>query len=190
VFVSVCALAGWWILTTAFAVDPHTALNGAHGRYNGLINQLILVLLFIVVASTAASRSDVEKFLTLLVSALVPVSIYAVLQSLAIDVFTWPNPRPASTIGHPVPLAAMLSLRALRSRAFPYRRRGSGSADGAVTLVSYVRRVNSEPRPMGGHRAASVTSWRAPLDSRDRAEANMDSGAAAGVILCICRRSL
>src|SRR4249920_2709405 len=118
VFVSVCALAGWWILTTAFAVDPHTALNGAHGRYNGLINQLILLLLFIVVASTTASRRDVENFLTLLVLALVPVSIYAVFQSLGIDVFSWPNPRPASTIGHPVPFAAMLSLVAPFALAF------------------------------------------------------------------------
>ena len=39
VFVSVCALAGWWLLTTAFAVDLHTALDGAHGRYNGLIKR-------------------------------------------------------------------------------------------------------------------------------------------------------
>ena len=118
VFLSVCALTGWWMLTTVFAVDPHTALNGAHGRYNGLLNQLIFLLLFIVVASTAASRRDVETFLTLLVLALVPVSLYAVLQSLGLDVFSWPNPRPAATIGHPVPLAAMLSLVAPFALAF------------------------------------------------------------------------
>jgi len=110
VLVSLALLAGCWILTTAFAVDPHTALNGAHGRYNGLVNQLIFALLFGVVATTAASRRDVEGFLTLLVWALVPVSIYAALQSVGLDMLTWPNPRPASTIGHPVPLAAMLSL--------------------------------------------------------------------------------
>jgi O-antigen ligase/tetratricopeptide (TPR) repeat protein len=118
VFVSVCALTGWWIFTTAFAVDPPTALNGAHGRYNGLINQLILVLLFIVVASTAASRKDVEGFLKLLMLALVPVCIYAMFQSVGLDVFSWPNPRPGSTIGHPVPLAAMLSLVAPFALAF------------------------------------------------------------------------
>jgi len=110
VLIALGALAGWWILTTAFAVDLPTALNGAHGRYNGLVNQLLLVLLFIVVATTAASRSDVETFVALLVTAMVPVSIYAAFQSVGLDALTWPNPRPASTLGHPVPLAAMLSL--------------------------------------------------------------------------------
>ena len=34
VLISLGVLAACWILTTAFAVDVHTALNGAHGRYN------------------------------------------------------------------------------------------------------------------------------------------------------------
>jgi hypothetical protein len=46
---------------TAFARDPHTAFNGAHGGYNSSINQLILVVLFIVVVGRqlreAMSRS-------------------------------------------------------------------------------------------------------------------------------------
>jgi O-antigen ligase len=54
------------------------------------------MLLFIVVASTTASRRDVENLMC----------------------SGWPNPRPASTIGHPVPLAAMLSLVAPFSLAF------------------------------------------------------------------------
>src|SRR6266850_1312555 len=46
-----CALAGWWLLATCFAVDPSTAIQGMHGRYNGLLNHVILLLIFLVAAS-------------------------------------------------------------------------------------------------------------------------------------------
>src|SRR5215510_10679006 len=45
--------AGWLIVTTVFAVHQPTALHGAHGRYNGLWNQAIWLLLFLIVASSA-----------------------------------------------------------------------------------------------------------------------------------------
>ena len=110
VLAAACALAGWWFFSTFFAVDPSTAIQGMHGRYNGLLNHAILLLIFLMVASTASSRRDIETLLTLFVLALVPVSIYAVAQYSGADPLVWPNPRPGSTIGHPVPLAAILAL--------------------------------------------------------------------------------
>jgi O-antigen ligase/tetratricopeptide (TPR) repeat protein len=106
------ALAGWWLVTTGSAVDLATAVQGMHGRYNGLLNHAILLLLFLVVASTATSRGDIATLLRLFVFALVPVSIYAVAQAVGLDPLVWPNSRPGSTIGHPVPLAAVLALAA------------------------------------------------------------------------------
>jgi Flp pilus assembly protein TadD/O-antigen ligase len=112
ILAAVGVLAAWWTFTTYFAVDLPVALQGMHGRYNGLLNHLILVVLFLVVASRAASRQEIEGLLTLFVFALVPVALYAVVQNLGLDPITWPNPRPGSTIGHPVPLAAILALAA------------------------------------------------------------------------------
>jgi O-antigen ligase/Flp pilus assembly protein TadD len=110
ILAAVGVLAAWWTFTTLFAVDLPVAIQGMHGRYNGLLNHLIFVVLFLVVASRAASRQDVEGLLTLFVFALVPVAVYAVVQNLGLDPIVWPNPRPGSTIGHPVPLAAILAL--------------------------------------------------------------------------------
>jgi Flp pilus assembly protein TadD/O-antigen ligase len=110
ILAAVGVLVAWWTFTTFFAVDLPVAMQGMHGRYNGLLNHLILVVLFLVVASTAASQEEIEGLLTLFVLALVPVALYALVQNLGFDPIVWPNPRPGSTIGHPVPLAAILAL--------------------------------------------------------------------------------
>jgi Flp pilus assembly protein TadD len=112
ILAAVGVLAAWWTFTTFFAVDLPVALEGMHGRYNGLLSHLIFVVLFLVVASTTASRQEIEGLLAVFVFALVPVALYAVVQNLGFDPIAWPNPRPGSTIGHPVPLAAILSLAA------------------------------------------------------------------------------
>src|ERR1700730_16581674 len=36
VLIATVALGIWWVITTFLAVDRTTALNGAHGRFNGL----------------------------------------------------------------------------------------------------------------------------------------------------------
>jgi O-antigen ligase len=103
-------LVAWWIVITPFAVHPHTALHGMHGRYNGLLTQLTMVALFLAVASSLESERHVERFITFFAVALVPVALYALAQDLGFDPLIWPNPRPGSTIGHPVPLAAIIGL--------------------------------------------------------------------------------
>jgi O-antigen ligase/tetratricopeptide (TPR) repeat protein len=104
------ALAAWWIVTTVFAVDRATALHGMYGRYNGLLNHLVLVSICLVLASTPMSQRDVEGVARWFAVALIPVALYAVAQEAGLDPIVWPNARPGSTIGHPVPLAASLSL--------------------------------------------------------------------------------
>lgn len=104
------AFAVWLIATTWFAVDATTALEGMHGRYNGLLNDLILLLLFVSIASMLVSRAQVETLIAIQASALVPVALFAVVRALGFFAASWPEPRPASTIGNPVQLAAILVL--------------------------------------------------------------------------------
>jgi O-antigen ligase/Flp pilus assembly protein TadD len=110
VLVAACALLSWWVLTTTTAVDLFTALHGAHGRYNGLINEATLIIVFLIAASLPASTQDLDFRVALIVASAVPLAVFAVAQYLGLDPRVWPNPRPAATIGHPVPLAAILSL--------------------------------------------------------------------------------
>jgi O-antigen ligase len=103
-------LAAWWATTLPFAVHMPTALWGMPGRYNGFVNQLTFLLIFFAVATLGLGRRDIVRLLKVFVASLVPLAMYAIAQGFAVDWFTWPNPRPGSTIGHPVPLAAILAL--------------------------------------------------------------------------------
>jgi len=110
VLVPATLLISWWIVVTPLAVDMRTALHGMHGRYNGLINHATMMGLFFVVATSAMSRATIRRSMILCIAALVPVVVYALAQSIGADPLIWPNSRPGSTIGHPVPLAAILGL--------------------------------------------------------------------------------
>jgi O-antigen ligase len=103
-------LVAWWGITTVFAADASVAVHGMRGRYNGLINQSIFIGIFLALASVQAARREWRGLVAILVLALVPVAAYAIAQNVGLDRFVWPNPRPGSTIGHPVPLAALLGM--------------------------------------------------------------------------------
>jgi O-antigen ligase len=110
VLIPAVALGVWWVATLPFAIDRTTALFGMHGRYNGLLTQGSMLLLFLGIASSGLSRDAVRRLIASLVITTIPLATYAAAQSAGWDVFVWPNIRPGSTIGHPVPLAAILSL--------------------------------------------------------------------------------
>ncbi len=110
VLLSALGLAAWWLATLPFAADRHTTLYGMHGRYNGLFAHASMLMLFLAIASSGLSRDNIRRLTAWMVAALIPVAAYAAAQSAGWELFAWPNIRPGSTIGHPVPLAAILSM--------------------------------------------------------------------------------
>src|SRR6185295_15661704 len=95
------AFAAWLIVTTIFAVHQPTALHGAHGRYNGLWNQAICLFIFFIVATSHLDVAQIERLLRVMLAALVPVALYALVQFAGWDPIVWPVARSASTIGNP-----------------------------------------------------------------------------------------
>jgi hypothetical protein len=55
------ALCLWWILSTFFAFHKPTALHGAYGRYNGLWNHLLFLLLFFITASMPMEAKRLKR---------------------------------------------------------------------------------------------------------------------------------
>jgi O-antigen ligase len=128
----------WWILSTFFAFHKPTALHGAYGRYNGLWNHLLFLLLFFMMASMPMEAKRLERILRLFVLAMIPVSLYAIFQALKIDPVHWyAFDRPGSTIGQPVILAALANLAAPLALMFFFNQTGKikKSLWGAVFLV-------------------------------------------------------
>ncbi len=135
---SLVAYVGWTVAATWFAVDTSTALNGMPGRYNGLLNQLLLLSLFLAVATSGWTRAQVERVIALQVIALVPVAVYAIARALGYDATSWPEPRPVSTIGNPVQLAALLALATPFAIAFLVRARTRSRVGWAAVLALFV----------------------------------------------------
>ena len=109
-FYTIIALSVWWIFSTFFAVHKFTALNGIYGRYNGLWNHETYLLLFIIFSTMPMDLNRIKRMLKLFVLALVPVSVYTLVQFFNLDPMPWPIGRSASTIGNPVILGALLGL--------------------------------------------------------------------------------
>ena len=134
------ALCLWWILSTLFAFHKPTALHGAYGRYNGLWNHLLFLLLFFIIASMPMEAKRLERILKLFVLALIPVSLYAIFQALKLDPVHWyAFDRPGSTIGQPVILAALANLAAPFALMFFFNQKGKIKKIlwGAIALVFF-----------------------------------------------------
>jgi O-antigen ligase/predicted negative regulator of RcsB-dependent stress response len=110
VLFSVSTLLLWWVISTFFAIHLPTAIHGFHGRYNGLLNQGVFLLLFFIIALSGYPRERIETLLKIFIAAMTPAALYAILQHFHLDPFDWPSTRPGSTIGNPVILAATLGL--------------------------------------------------------------------------------
>jgi O-antigen ligase len=106
------ALGLWWIFSTFFALHRPTALNGVFGRYNGLWTHEIFLVLFFLTASMEVDERRAERIIKLFIAALIPVSLYALIQYFQWDPIPWSTrwSRSVSTIGHGVPLAALLGM--------------------------------------------------------------------------------
>ena len=76
VLVGACLLLAWWTLTTATAASPFVALQGAPGRYNGLINAATFLLVFLISASLPARRQDLHTRILLITGTVVPLAVY------------------------------------------------------------------------------------------------------------------
>jgi hypothetical protein len=102
----------WWILASLFALHRPTALNGFFGRYNGLWTYWNYLILFFAVAINPRDEKQVERVGRLFIAVLIPVSLYAFLQYMQLDPIPWSTrwSRSVSSIGHGVPLAALLGM--------------------------------------------------------------------------------
>ncbi len=85
-------------------------MDGVSGRYNGLWNHTIWLLLFLAFASLPMEVKRIGRILKIFITALIPVAVYAIIQYCHLDPLQGPADRPVSTIGHPVILAALLGL--------------------------------------------------------------------------------
>lgn len=102
----------WWLLGTSQSMHLQTALEGQYGRYNGLYTNLLLVILFTVLACIPCDLARLRRLFRLLALMMLFVCLYAFVQYIGVDpIFNnGPGARPVSSIGNPVALAVVVLL--------------------------------------------------------------------------------
>ena len=112
IWIPLLSLVTWWLLGTSQAMHVPTALEGQYGRYNGLYANLLLVLLFVTVASMRFDAARLRRLLALLSIMVLLVCGYTLVQYLGFDVIfdRLQMGRPFASIGNPVALGTILVL--------------------------------------------------------------------------------
>ncbi len=92
------------LASTAFSIAPRISFWGSYERLQGTYSLLSCVALFAVIAATLRRRAQVERVVTAIVLASVPVGLYGVAQHFGLDPIPWAAGARAgvtSTLGSP-----------------------------------------------------------------------------------------
>ncbi|MEW5871411.1 MAG: hypothetical protein AB1894_19215 [Chloroflexota bacterium] len=85
----VLALVAVYLLSTIFSVTPRVSLWGSYQRLQGTYSMLSYLVVFAALAVHLRRREQVERLITVVVLASLPVSLYGVLQRFGLDPIPW-----------------------------------------------------------------------------------------------------
>jgi O-antigen ligase len=130
-----------YILATITSIEPSISFWGSFDRMEGTYTYLTYITVFLIMCSHIRSWAQVERVITMVILASVPVAAYSWLQHFNNDPFVWADGnatalRTPSTMGNPIFLAAAL----LMAVPFTFYRLGWGMG----------RLVKTNPSDVGG----------------------------------------
>jgi hypothetical protein len=111
----VAALAIVYLVATLFSVSPRVSLLGSYQRLQGTYSMLSYMVVFAAIAGNLRRRIQVERVMTAVILASLPVSLYGILQKYQIDPVPWGgnvSNRIASNMGNSIFVAAYLIMAA------------------------------------------------------------------------------
>lgn len=100
----------WWVVSSFAALHSATALEGLRGRYNGLWNNEIYLLLFFITASLPLSIEKIENILKLFISTLIPAFIYVLAHQFGMEPVGFVGFSFGSTFGNSGTMAAVFGI--------------------------------------------------------------------------------
>ncbi len=101
------------VLSTALSISPRISWWGSYHRLQGTYTLLCYLILFGMVSTCLKSPAHINQLVTAAILTSVPVSVYAIVQKLGLDPFTWerePIKRVGSTFGNAVFLGSYLVM--------------------------------------------------------------------------------
>ncbi|MFQ5578768.1 MAG: hypothetical protein ACE5G8_17460, partial [Anaerolineae bacterium] len=102
-----------YILSTALSISPLVSLWGSYQRLQGSYTFISYMIVFALMAMTMSSREQVERFVTTVIIASVPVALYGIIQRNGLDPLPWAGDvtrRVASNMGNAIFVSSYLIM--------------------------------------------------------------------------------
>src|SRR4030065_991574 len=102
-----------YIVSTIFSVTPSISFFGSYQRLQGTYPTFSYLIIFLSIISNLRTRSQINRLVTTVILASLPVSLYGLLQRYQIDPIPWGGNvsiRIASNMGNSIFLAAYLIM--------------------------------------------------------------------------------
>jgi len=109
----VIGLAVVYVIATIFSVTPRVSFWGSYQRLQGTYTTFSYLVVFAAMVGNIRKRAQVERILTVMILASLPVALYGVLQRYKIDPVPWGGDtslRIASNMGNSIFVAAYLIM--------------------------------------------------------------------------------
>ena len=102
-----------YIISTLFSISPQVSLWGSYQRLQGAYSTLSYIVIFALMAGTLRSYDQVDRLVTLIIIASVPISLYGIIQRYGLDPLPWAGDvtrRVASNMGNAIFVASYLIM--------------------------------------------------------------------------------
>jgi hypothetical protein len=102
-----------YIISTIFSISPKVSLWGSYQRMQGTYTFLSYVVIFAMIAMHLRARAQVDRLVTTVILASLPVGLYGIIQHYGLDPLPWAGDvttRVASSLGNAIFVASYLIM--------------------------------------------------------------------------------
>jgi tetratricopeptide (TPR) repeat protein len=102
-----------YVVSTILSISPGVSFWGSYQRLQGSYSMLSYIVIFAMMASTMRTFDQVDRLVTLVIIASVPVSLYGIVQRYGLDPLPWAGDvtqRVASNMGNAIFVASYLIM--------------------------------------------------------------------------------
>ncbi len=102
-----------YLVSTALSLTPHVSFWGSYQRLQGTYTFISYVIIFALMAANMNTRQQVDRFITTVIIASVPVALYGIIQHNGLDPLPWAGDvtkRVASNMGNAIFVSSYLIM--------------------------------------------------------------------------------
>ncbi len=112
-FLPTLGIVSVYLISTIFSISPAVSFWGSYQRLQGAYTMLSYITIFALLASNLRAREQVDRLITIIIAASVPVSLYGIIQHFGLDPLPWAGDvtsRVASNMGNAIFVASYLTM--------------------------------------------------------------------------------